>query len=174
MRIRKSLSGTEHGVFLNWIRVTVYYTEPAEHMEFGVFMYTFVNISADWTVTLGPGQTANTNAVTVYWRSNDDFTMKIRFTTDLIKGSDTISIINVQILAAADPGDNITADTPFTGLGESSNAVFIYGTASWYFTHSANTDEDTTVVQFSVTIPLGSAPGIYTAQLTIKVTQKPP
>ena len=100
--------------------------------------------------------------------------MTIWFTTDLIKGSDTISITNVQILAAADPGDNITADTPFTGLGESSNAVFIYGTASWYFAHSANTDEDTTVVQFSVTIPLGSAPGTYTAQLTIKVTQKPP
>ncbi len=95
------------------------------------------------------------------------------FTTDLIKGSDTIAITNVQILAVANPGDNITADTAFTGLGEA-NAVFIYGTATWYFTHSANTDEDTTVVQFSVTIPLDSAPGTYTAQLTTKVTQSLP
>ncbi len=123
-------------------------------MEFGVFVYTFVNISVDWTVTLGPGQTANTNAVTVTWRSNDAFTMTIWVTTDLIRGSDTISITNVSILAAADPNDNITADTAFLGLGDG-NVVYILGSATWWSNHSTDTDKDTTSVQFSVIIPWG-------------------
>ncbi len=152
--------------------ITLQEASTGEHMEFGVFMYTFVNISADWTVTVGPGQTGNTNSVTVYRRSNDGFTMTIWFVTDLTKGSDTIPITNVQILAAADPNDNITADTPFIGLGES-NAIYILGTATWYFTHSTDTDEDTTAVRFSVTVPLGTLPGLYTAQLTIKLVQRP-
>ena len=142
-------------------------------MEFGVFMYTFVSIGGDWTVTLGPGQTVSTNTVTVYRRSNDDFKMTVWFVTHLDSGSDTIDISNVQILAAADPGDNITADLAFAGLGEG-NARFIYGTTSWYFTHSTDTDEDTVSVQFSVTVPFGPASGTYTAQLTIQVTQRPP
>ncbi len=152
---------------------TLQTASTGEHMEFGVYMYTFVNISANWAVTLLQGQTGNTNAVTVYHRSNDDFNMTIWFVTHLEKGSDTIDISNVQILAAADPNDNITTDTAFAGIGEA-NAIYILGTASWYFTHSTDSDEATTSVQFSVTIPGTSPLGTYTAQLTVKLVQRPP
>ncbi len=148
-------------------------TPTGEHMEFGVFMYTFVSIGGDWTVTTGPGTSASTSTVTITRRSNDDFRMKLWFVTHLTFGPDAIAITNVQILAAADAGDNITSDTPIAGLGET-NAVYVLGTASWYFPHSSNTDGDTTAVQFRVTIPMGTGPGSYTAALTVKVEQRPP
>ena len=36
--------------------ITLQEASTGEHMEFGVFMYTFVNISADWTVTVSTGR----------------------------------------------------------------------------------------------------------------------
>jgi hypothetical protein len=143
-----------------------------DHMEFGVYMYTFVNISADWTVAVGAGNTGNTNTVTVYYRSNDDFRVLIWFTTHLVKGGDTIGISNVTILAAADLADNITADTPFVGLGES-NATYIFGSATWWFTHATDANENTVAVQFSVTVPASTPIGTYVAQLTIRSQQEP-
>ena len=98
-------------------------------VDFFLIGYTLNNDNTSWKVTVSPGQTANTNVVNVTFRSNADFILKIWFDTHLVRGGDTIDITNVQILAAADPNDNITADTAFAGLGES-NAVFIYGTAS--------------------------------------------
>ena len=143
-----------------------------ENMEFGVFMYTNVTIGGDWSATGFRGQTVNTNTITVTYRSNDDFNLTIWFTTHLIKGGDTIDISNVQILAAADLNDNITSDTPFVGLGEA-NLVYILGSASWYFPHATDASENTTVVQFSVFIPGSQAFGTYTAQLVIRIQQKP-
>ena len=151
---------------------TIQTASTGEHMEFGVFMFTSVTIGGDWTVTLGPGDTQNTNTVAVTRQSNDDFVLRIWFVTHLDSGSNTIDISNVQILAAADPNDNITVDTPFTGLGEA-NAVYILGSATWWFNHSTDTDEDTTSVQFSVTVPFGTLNGTYTAQLTIRIEQRP-
>lgn len=57
--------------------------------------------------------------------------------------------------------------------GGESNAICILGSA-WCFTHSTDTNEDTTAVQFSVTVPSGQPTGTYTAQPTIKVEQRPP
>lgn len=143
------------------------------HMEFGVFQYTFVSIGGNWSVSVAPGQTGNTNTVTVTRRSNDDFTLKIWFVTHLVKGSDTVSIANVEILAAADPDDDITSDQSFGGLGEG-NAIYILGSDTLFFSHSVDTDGDTSVVQFRVTIPLGTLAGTYVAQLTVKLEQRPP
>ncbi|MFQ5908897.1 MAG: hypothetical protein ACE5JE_08770 [Thermoplasmata archaeon] len=143
-----------------------------EHMEFGVYMYTNVTIGGDWSVTGFRGQTVNSNTITVTYRSNDDFNLTVWFTTHLVKGGDTIDISNVQILAAADANDNITSDTAFAGLGEA-NLVYILGTSSWFFPHAVDANENTTVVQFSVFIPLGQAFGTYTAQLVVKIQQKP-
>lgn len=151
---------------------TLQTASTGEHMEFGVFMYTFVNISADWSVALDPGASGDTNTVTVYYRSNDDFRMTVWFTTHLVKGGDTIDISNVQILAAADPNDNITSDATFGGLDEA-NAVYIFGSATWWFSHSVDGDENTVVVQFRVSVPSGTPWGTYVAQLTIKVVQRP-
>jgi hypothetical protein len=143
-----------------------------EHMEFGVYMYTNVSIGGDWSAAGFRGQTVNSNTITVTYRSNDDFNLTIWFTTHLVKGGDTIDISNVQILAAADANDNITSDTAFAGLGEA-NLVYILGSASWFFPHATDANENTTVVQFSVFLPLGQAMGTYTAQLVIKIQQKP-
>ncbi len=98
--------------------------------------------------------------------------MRLWFVTDLVDGSNTIGIDNVTILAAADPNDNITSDTAFAGLGIG-NAVYIFGSASWWFAHSTDSDENTVVVQFSVTVPYGTPNGTYTAQLTIRIQQTP-
>lgn len=151
---------------------TLQTASTGEHMEFGVFMYTFVNISSDWTVTLGPGDTQNTNTVTVYYRSNDDFRMRLWFVTNLDSGSDEIDNENVAILAAADPNDNITSDIAFKGLGEA-NDVYIFGSVTWWFPHDVDNDEGTVVVQFSVTVAYGTPDGTYTAQLTIRIVQVP-
>ncbi len=151
---------------------TLQTASTGEHMEFGVYMYTFVNISANWAVTLGPGDTQSTNTVTVYYRSNDDFRMRIWFVTDLVDGSNTIGITNVTILAAADPNDNITSDIQFSGLGIG-NAEYIFGSETWWFTHDPDSNEGTVVVQFSVTVPYGTLDGTYTAQLTIRILQRP-
>jgi hypothetical protein len=145
---------------------------PGEHMEFGVYMYTFVNISANWAVTVAPGDTGTTNTVTVYYRSNDDYKMTIWFTAHLVKGGDTIGISNVTILAAADSNDNITSDTAFVGLGDA-NATYIFGSVTWWFTHATDANENTVMVQFSVSIPGGSPTGTYVAALTIKIQQRP-
>ncbi|MEE9173520.1 MAG: hypothetical protein V3U30_00925, partial [Thermoplasmata archaeon] len=145
---------------------------PGEHMEFGVYMYTFVNISANWAVTVAAGDTGTTNTVTVYYRSNDDYRMTIWFATHLVKGGDTIGISNVTILAAADSNDNITADTAFVGLGDP-NATYIFGSVTWWFTHATDADENTVMVQFSVSIPGASPAGTYVATLTIKIQQRP-
>ncbi len=150
---------------------TLQTASTGEHLEFGVYMYTFVNISANWAVTLGPGDTQSTNTVTVYYRSNDDFRMRVWFVTNLEDGSNTIDITNVQILAAADPNDNITSDLTFNGLGIG-NAEYIFGSATWWFSHSTDSDEDTVDVQFSVTVPFGTTNGTYTAQLTIRIQQR--
>ncbi len=139
-----------------------------EHMEFGVFTYTLANVSGNWTVTVGPGLTADTNPVTISRRSNDAFTMKVWFVTDLTKGTKTIPVTNVQVRAAADSNDNITSDTAFAGLGEP-NAIFILGTPTWFFNHSVDSDEDTTTVQFGVTVPLGTEAGTYTAPVRVEI-----
>ncbi|MFQ5920069.1 MAG: hypothetical protein ACE5I4_08535, partial [Thermoplasmata archaeon] len=83
-----------------------------------------------------------------------------------------IDISTVQILAAADANDNIPSDTAFAGLGEA-NLVYILGTASWFFPHAVDANENTTSVQFSVSIPGGQAFGTYVAQMVIKIQQKP-
>ena len=143
-----------------------------EHLEFGIFMFTSVSIEADWTVSLGPGDTQSTNTVTVTRRSNDDFVLRVWFVSHLDGGNGTIDIGNVRILAAADLNDNITADTAFTGLGET-NSVYILGSATWWFNHSTETDQDTTSVRFSVAVPYGTLNGTYTASLTIRIQQRP-
>ncbi|MFQ5908655.1 MAG: DUF2341 domain-containing protein [Thermoplasmata archaeon] len=151
---------------------TLQTASTGEHMEFGVFMYTNVTIGGDWSVTGFRGQTVNSNTITVTYRSNDDFNLTIWFTTHLLKGGDTIDISNVQILAAADPNDNITSDTAFTGLGEA-NLVYILGSSTWFFPHATDANENTTVVQFSVFFPIAQAFGTYTAQLVIRIQQRP-
>ncbi len=154
------------------LTATLQTASTGEHMEFGVYMYTFVNISANWAVTVAAGASGPTNTVTVYYRSNDDFRITIWFTTHLVQGGDTIDISNVTILAVADSNDNITSDTAFVGLGES-NATYIFGSETWWFTHATDADENTVMVQFSVSIPGGSPTGTYVADLTIKVVQRP-
>ena len=148
--------------------VTLQAASTGEHMEFGVTTYTFVTLSANWTVTAGPGQAANTNTVTVLRRSNDDFTLRVWFVTDLTKGLDTIAATNVQALAAADPNDSITVDTAFAGVGKP-NAIFVLGSVTWSFNHSANTTEDTTAIQFGVVVPVGAGAGSYTAPVQVEI-----
>jgi hypothetical protein len=143
-----------------------------EHMEFGVYMYTNVTIGGDWSATGVRGQTVNTNTITVTYRSNDDYNLTIWFTTHLVMGAETIGITNVTILAAADANDNITSDIGFTGLGEA-NLVYILGSASWFFPHAPDANENTTVVQFSVFLPIAQEFGTYSAQLVIRIQQKP-
>lgn len=139
--------------------------------EFGVFQFTSVSIGASWDAgTIAPGFSNETATVTVTHQSNRDYRMKVWFDQTLTNGTETIDISNVEILADGDTGDGIDTDTAFEALGET-NAIHIHGNATSNKSHNVSGDEETTGVQFRVTVPLGTPSGTYVANLTIKVEQ---
>ncbi len=139
--------------------------------EFGVFQFTSVSIGANWDAgTIAPGASGSTSVVTVTHQSNRQYKMKLWFDTHLVSGPNTITITNVQILAAGDASDAITSDTAFTALAEA-NSIYIHGSAATFRAHDATGNSQTTGVQFRVNVPLATPSGSYVANLTIKVEQ---
>ncbi|MEE8199358.1 MAG: hypothetical protein V3R48_06560, partial [Thermoplasmata archaeon] len=116
---------------------------------------------------ISPGGAGTTPVVTVTHEANRDYRMSVWFTTDLISGPNTIDITNVNITAAGDPADDITADISFTGLGFA-NREFIWGTVTNQ-AHHVSANQETTGVQFRVNVPLATPVGSYVAALTIRV-----
>jgi len=139
--------------------------------EYGVYKYTSISPAQDWVdVNAAPGFSDTSNIVTITYSSNYNFNMTIYFEENLINTShgDNIPIANnVQILAAADPNDDITTDVTFLGIGEV-NAADIYNDSGIF---SPNNVSQTVDVQFSVYIPLGTLGGRYTARVATKIIQ---
>ena len=136
--------------------------------EFGVFLWTFVSIGANWDAgPISPGGSGTTPVVTVTHEANRDYRMSVWFNTNLVSGPNTIDITNVNITAAGDPADDITADISFAGLGFA-NRVFIWGTVTNQ-AHNVSADQETTGVQFRVAVPLATPVGSYVATLTMRV-----
>ncbi len=137
--------------------------------EFGVFLFTNISIGADWDAgTISPGANAVTNTVTVTHQANRDYRMSVWFDTNLTSGGDQIPIAsNVNITAAGDPNDDIASDILFGGLGFA-NREFIWGTGASQ-AHNVSSDQETTGVQFGVSVPFGTPSGNYVATLTMRV-----
>ncbi len=138
--------------------------------EFGVFLFTNVSIGANWLVpgTISPGGNDVTNTVVVTHQANRDYRMSVWFDTNLTSGGgDQIAATNINITAAGDLFDDITSDIPFGGLG-SANQAFIWGSGPNQ-AHSLSSDQETTGVQFGVSVPFGTPSGTYIATLTIRV-----
>jgi len=74
---------------------------------------------------------------------------------------------NVDILADADPNDDITSDITFLGIDEA-NAIDIFNNSGIF--HNNNISQ-TVDVQFDVYIPLGTHGGKYAARVATKITQ---
>ncbi|MFQ5552839.1 MAG: hypothetical protein ACE5EW_03885 [Thermoplasmata archaeon] len=139
------------------------------HFEFGVFQFNNVSIGANWDAgTISPGGDATTAIVTVTHVANDNHRLSVWFDTHLVDGANTIDITNVNITAAGDPGDAITVDTFFGGLGVG-NREYIHGSAVSTRGHDVAGDSETTGVQFGVSVPFGTPSGTYVANLTIRV-----
>lgn len=139
------------------------------HFEFGVFLFNNVTIGANWDAgTISPGGDATTAAVTVTHQANRNYRLSVWFDTHLTSGGNQIPITNVNITAAGDPGDAITSDTFFAGLG-SANRIYIHGSAATTRAHDVSGNSQTTGVQFGVSVPFGTPSGAYVANLTIRV-----
>ncbi len=142
--------------------------------EFGVFLFTNVVIGANWLVpgSISPGGNDVTNTVVVTHQANRDYRMSVWFDTDLTTGGgDQIAATNINITAAGHPSDDITSDILFGGLGVA-NRQFIWGSTANQ-AHSLSLDQETTGVQFGVSVPFGTPSGDYLATLTIRVETPP-
>jgi hypothetical protein len=96
--------------------------------------------------------------------------MTIHFEENLTNTTwaETIPIANnVDILADADPNDDITTDITFLGSGEA-NAVDIFNESGIFRTDGIS---QTVNVQFDVSIPLSTLGVKYTARVATKVIQ---
>ena len=74
---------------------------------------------------------------------------------------------NVQILAGADPNDDITSDITFLGIGEV-YAVDIFNNSGIF---SPDNVSQIVNVQFDVYIPLSTLDGNYIARVATKIIQ---
>lgn len=139
--------------------------------EYGVYKYTSISPDQNWVdVAAAPGFNDTSSVVIITYSSNYDFNMTIYFEENLTNTTwgDTIHIANnVDILADADPNDDITSDITFLGIDEA-NAIDIFNNSGIF--HSNNISQ-TVDVQFNVYIPLGTHEGKYTARVATKIIQ---
>ncbi len=136
--------------------------------EFGVFLFTNVSIGANWDAgTISPGGNAVTAIVTVTHQANRAYKMSVWFNTTLTFDGNTIPITDINITAAGDPNDDIASDIFFLGL-DFANREFIWGSGANQ-AHNVSSDQETTGVQFGVSVPFGTPSGTYVATLTIRV-----
>ena len=140
--------------------------------EFGVYRYVNIEVPSNWIgVEALPGSYDDSNVVTITFSSNYDYVLSIWFSTNLVNQStgSTIPIANnVYALASADPNDDITTDTPFSGIGED-NAIEIINASG---TFKPDGVSQTVNVQFRVYIPFGTLSGTYKANTRTKIEQK--
>jgi hypothetical protein len=84
-------------------------------------------------------------------------------------GGVTIPIAdNINILADADPSDDITTDMTFLGTGQA-YAIDVFNTSGVFH---ADDVSQTVSVQFEVYIPIGTLALKYTARIATKIIQK--
>jgi len=139
--------------------------------EFGVYKYTYILPSQDWVdVYALPGFSDTSNIVTITYSSNYNFNMTIYFEENLYNETLGVTIPianNVDILADADPNDDINTDITFLGIGEP-YAIDIFNESGLFNTDNVS---QTVNVQFDVYIPLATLGGKYTARVTTKIIQ---
>jgi hypothetical protein len=157
-----NISVTDNSGALSWVR-----------SEYGVYRYTSIDASQDWVdVIAKPGGDDTSSIVAVIYSSNYDYNISIWFAENLLNQT-TGEIIpianNVYILESADPNDDITTDTTFSGTGEA-NAVDIFNDSGIF---QPNGLSQTVNVQFRVYISYGTMPGFYRANVRVKIEQDP-
>ena len=139
--------------------------------EYGIYRYTSISPSDNWLdVIASPGFSDSSNIVTITYSSNYDFDMTIYFEENLYNETwdSTIPIANnVDILASADPNDDINTDQIFAGI-EEINAIDIFNDSGIF---NNNNLSQTVDVQFDVFIPFGTFGGVYTARIATKIIQ---
>jgi len=147
------------------------YREDWKINEYGVYKYTSHSLNQNWVdVYAAPGFNDTSSVVIITYSSNYDFNMTLYFEENLYNSTydETILIANnVDILAGADPNDDITTDITFSGIGEA-NAVDIFNESGVFPTDNAS---QTVNVQFDVFIPLGTLGVKYTARVATKIVQ---
>ena len=140
--------------------------------EFGVYRYVNIEVPSNWIgVEALPGSYDDSNVVTITFSSNYDYILSLWFSTELVNQS-TGSVIpisgNVYALSDADPDDDITTDTTFSGTGES-NAIEIINASGTFKPDGVSQSVN---VQFRVYIPFGTLSGTYKANTRTKIEQK--
>ncbi len=140
--------------------------------EYGIYKHTSISADSDWVdVHALPGFSDDSSIVTLTYSSNYDYNLSIYFEENLthttLSGYYINIANNVTIKEDADPGDDITSDKTFTGIGEI-NAIQIFNTSG---THPSDGISQTVDVQFTVYIPLGTMGGKYTAKVATKISQ---
>jgi hypothetical protein len=146
-----------------------------ESFEFGIYKHTSVSIGGNWVIPpTEPGSRAVPIAQVVSFTSNDDFNLSLwfdsTFTSDYF--GDSMDIDNVELIDSG-PNDDLASDVQVPGLSEIHEITVISNTG--YGDHSehygSTTGPTNTTIIFQLFVPYGSIPDVYTAGLTVQVTQ---
>ncbi len=141
--------------------------------EFGVFQYTRIALSTTtWSgAAAAPGATVATNTVTVTHSSNAAYWLNVTASGDLSDGAGhTIAITNVKAVSSA--GNDLSTNTTFPGTAP--RTVTVRGTSTMPHAFDSAGNSQTTTVQFTIAIPLGTFAATYTTSISVTVVQRRP
>lgn len=136
--------------------------------EYGVNYYSALRAPLLVEITGAPGMSEQSDVFTIDYMSNADYSLTIHFDDNLtqVSGPDVIDIGgNLSVLKNADPYDDITENTTFSGTKEI-NAITLLEKRS----APANGLFDSVNVQFELYIPFGTW-GTYSSQINKKITR---
>jgi hypothetical protein len=136
-----------------------------DFLQFGIFEHTSVSLSTStWTATgIAPGASKTTNIVTVTYASNGNYSMNITLEKLLTNiAGDTIPAVDVSVTGGAASG--LTYGAP-----PSTN--YIFGGASSFALQAANADALSVTISFTITVPIGTPVGVYSAPLVLTLTE---
>lgn len=173
-----TLSGTGYDIPYSWNAevvvtdvssnvVTVQKNTAGKYLEFGVFQYTSISLgTTTWNFgTLVPGQTG-TSPVTITYKSNGNYSANVTLMALLTDSNgDTIAASAVSVSGGA------ISSTAFGGIG-AGHTIYFFGASSSYAEQAANADYQTVTVTFSVTVPLGTPTGTYSAAVVFTLNQQ--
>ena len=127
--------------------------------EYGIYKYAQISVSGGSTCAGDPGQSVNSNTITITYSANYKFNVTVYLSTDLQCGSYAISATNVHITG----GDLVNQD--FSGSGES-HKLYIYNQVN----APNNGISQDVEINYHVNIPVGTMSGIYTSTLNYTIT----
>jgi len=135
--------------------------------EYGVGWYAKIEATELVEITGAPGMIVNSTIMTITYSCNSAYHLYVYMEKNLtqVNGADIIAITNnLSLLENADPNDELTINTNFTGVGEN-HYITLFNTSAPVTDTQQNVD-----VQFELTIPFGTW-GTYSSNVSKKINR---